>query len=170
MAFSSFYPDFAFEDIYSITPEMLAELGIKAVLFDIDNTIAPYEIPTPTEKMNTYFDSLEEAGIKIAFISNNNGKRVKIFNESLGFFNVCNACKPSPKGMNRAIEHFGLAKEQVLAVGDQIYTDCLAAHRAGIKFILVKPIKDKKTLFFRFKRFLERPFVRDLKWRTKIKI
>ena len=54
-------------------------------------------------------------------------------------------------------------------MGDQIFTDCIAAHRAGIRFALVKPIKDKETLFFRIKRFFERPFVKKLKWKTKEK-
>ena len=49
-------------------------------------------------------------------------------------------------------------------MGDQIFTDCLAAHRAGIKFILVKPIQPKESFFFKVKRFCERPFVKGLNW------
>lgn len=166
MAFAFFRPDHAYNDIYLITAQVLTELGIKGVVFDIDNTIAPYEIIRPTDAMNEYFASLRDAGIKMAFVSNNKGDRVTTFNEGLGLFYVCKAGKPSPKGVLRCISHFGLKKEQVIAIGDQIFTDCLAAHRAGIKFALVKPIKDKKTLFFRMKRFMERPFVKNLKWKT----
>ena len=100
----------------------------------------------------------------MAFVSNNKGPRVALFNESLGLFYVCKAGKPSPKGVRKCIEHFGLAKEQVLAVGDQIFTDCLAAHRAGIRFAIVKPIQTSESGFFRFKRFFERPFVKKLDW------
>lgn len=166
MAFAYFRPDMAYNDIYLITPEVLAEMGIKGVIFDIDNTIAPYEVIRPTKDMNNYFSALRDAGIKMAFVSNNKGDRVMTFNEGLGLFYVCKAGKPSPKGVCRCIEHFGLDKSRVIAVGDQIFTDCIAAHRAGIKFALVKPIKDKETLFFRVKRFFERPFVRNLKWKT----
>ncbi len=169
MAFKFFRPDMAFNDIYLITPQLLGEMGIKGVVFDIDNTIAPYEILRPTQTMNDYFAALRDAGIKIAFVSNNKGDRVKTFNEGLGLFYVCKAGKPSPKGVRKCIQHFGLKNEQVLAIGDQIFTDCLAAHRAGIKFFIVKPIKDKKTLFFRMKRFMEKPFVKNLKWITKRK-
>ncbi|MBE6692878.1 MAG: YqeG family HAD IIIA-type phosphatase [Ruminococcaceae bacterium] len=167
MAFQFFRPDIAFNDIYLITPETLISMGIKGVVFDIDNTIAPYEVPSPTDKMKNYFNALLAAGIKMAFVSNNKGDRVGLFNEGLGFFYVCKAGKPSPKGICRCIEYFGLPKEQVLAVGDQIFTDCIAAHRAKIRFALVKPIKDKETLFFRIKRFFEKPFVKGLKWLTK---
>jgi predicted HAD superfamily phosphohydrolase YqeG len=48
-----------FQTIYEITPEFLKEHGIKAVLFDIDNTIAPYEVASPTEEMKSYFKTLE---------------------------------------------------------------------------------------------------------------
>ena len=52
-----------------------------------------------------------------------------------------------------------LPPEQVLFVGDQIFTDCLAAHRAGVDCYLVKPIKSKETFFFRLKRAFEKPFL-----------
>ena len=159
-----FRPDMAFYDVYSITPDVLAELGVRGVVFDIDNTIAPYEVETPTDDMRDYFASLGEAGIKMAFVSNNKGNRVMKFNEGLGLFYVCKAGKPSPKGVRRCIEYFGLTDDEVLAVGDQIFTDCLSAHRAGIRFALVKPIQKSESAFFRFKRFMEKPFVRGLDW------
>lgn len=164
MLFGFFRPDMAFYDVYAITPEALAELGIKGIVFDIDNTIAPYEVEDPTQKMKDYFVTLRESGIKMAFVSNNKGARVSRFNESLGLYYVCKAGKPSPKGVKKCIEHFGLTNDEVIAVGDQIFTDCIAAHRAGIKFALVKPIQPVESAFFRFKRFLERPFVRGLDW------
>lgn len=157
-------PDMALTDIYAITPDALSALGVKGVVFDIDNTIAPYEVERPTDEMHSFFKTLGEAGIKMAFVSNNKGNRVTTFNESLGLFYVCKAGKPSPKGVRRCIEYFGLEEDEVLAVGDQIFTDCLSAHRAGIRFAMVKPIQKKESAFFRFKRFFERPFVRGLEW------
>lgn len=154
----------AFCDVYTITPEALSELGVKGVVFDIDNTIAPYEIERPTDQMNGYFASLRDADIKMAFVSNNQGPRVATFNEGLGLYYVCKAGKPSPKGVRKCIEHFGLDKSEVIAVGDQIFTDCLAAHRAGIRFAIVKPIQPVESLFFKIKRFFERPFVKKLDW------
>ncbi|MBR6563049.1 MAG: YqeG family HAD IIIA-type phosphatase [Clostridia bacterium] len=166
MMLGFFRPDMAFCDVYTITPEALNELGIKGIIFDIDNTIAPYEVECPTERMKDYFVSLREAGIKMAFVSNNKDARVSRFNECLGLYYVCKAGKPSPKGVKKCIAHFGLSNDEVIAVGDQIFTDCIAAHRAGIKCALVKPIQPVESLFFRIKRYLERPFVRGLDWMT----
>lgn len=165
MAFGLFKPELAFYEVYSLTPEKLKELGIKGVVFDIDNTIAPYEVPTPTEKMKDYFSSLQSEGIKCAFVSNNKGDRVELFNKELGLFNVCKAKKPFPKGMKICISHFGLQNSEVLAVGDQIFTDCMAAHFAGIRFALVKPIQPVESLFFKLKRIGEIPFVKNLDWK-----
>ncbi len=166
MLFQTFRPDMAFYDVYALNPELLNELGVKGIVFDIDNTVAPYEIERPTQVMKEYFASLKAAGFKLAFVSNNKGNRVVTFNESLGLFYVCKAGKPSPKGIKRCIDHFELPKEAVLAVGDQIFTDCIAAHRAGIRFAIVKPIEKQESGFFKLKRFFERPFVRGLKWLT----
>lgn len=155
-----FYPDILFENIYEITPEFLLSQKVKGLLLDLDNTIAPYEIEQPTEQMTAWFSELLRAGIRLAFVSNNHGDRVTRFNHVWKIPQYCNAKKPSPKGMRLALKQLDLAPEEAVALGDQIFTDCIAAHRAGIRFFLVPPIRDKKNLFFRTKRLLERPFVR----------
>jgi predicted HAD superfamily phosphohydrolase YqeG len=43
-------------------------------------------------------------------------------------------------------------------MGDQIFTDVWAGRRMKLYTVLVPPIKDKRDLFTRFKRLLERPF------------
>ena len=57
--------------------------------------------------------------------------------------------------------------EETASVGDQVFTDVLAANRAGLYSVLVKPIKDKKSLFFRFKRLLERPVIAKYRKETQ---
>ncbi|MBQ1976504.1 MAG: hypothetical protein II227_03590 [Clostridia bacterium] len=44
-------------------------------------------------------------------------------------------------------------------LGDQLLTDALAGKWCGLTVFIVPPIKDKKTFFFRFKRWLERPYL-----------
>ena len=50
--------------------------------------------------------------------------------------------------------------ENTVMLGDQVFTDVFAGKRMGLRAILVKPIRDKKTLFFRFKRWLEIPVLK----------
>lgn len=153
-------PNSFFQNIYEITPEFLKEKGITAIVSDIDNTLVTYDDPEPTEELTKWFKSLEDAGIKLAFISNNKGDRVKLFNRSLGYHAFPNAHKPLIKTMLRAIETLGEGKEHTAALGDQILTDIVAGNRSGIYTILVPPIKDKTDLFFKTKRLLERKTVK----------
>lgn len=160
-------PDMMFQSIYEITPEFLRSQGVKAILFDIDNTIAPYEVITPTDSMKAYFKSLEEADFRMAFVSNNKKERVHIFNLELGYFYVHRAKKPFSSGVRACIRHLGLPKEQIVSVGDQLFTDCLAAHGAGLQFYMVAPVNKKESAFFKVKRFFEKPFVQAFKERIK---
>ena len=59
------------------------------------------------------------------------------------------------KNYNRAVEEMGLCKEEVLFVGDQLFTDVYGANRAGIYGILVKPINPKEEIQIVLKRYLE---------------
>ena len=54
----------------------------------------------------------------------------------------------------------GIAKEDAIFMGDQVFTDVWAAHNAGIRAILVPPINDKRDLLTRFKRLLEKPILK----------
>ena len=46
-----FVPDFYFDTVYEVTPEMLTARGVKALILDIDNTLVPYEIAEPTDEV-----------------------------------------------------------------------------------------------------------------------
>ena len=153
-------PDYYFEKFDDITPEFLLKNGISTLLIDIDNTIAPYEVDRPDGRIVSWFDGLRENGISAAFISNNNEARVSLFNESLGLVAYSKSGKPSRRALRLAISELGASLESTASLGDQLLTDALAAHRLGIPVIIVPPIKDKKNLFFRFKRAIERPYMR----------
>lgn len=161
----NFTPDVMRDNVYCYTPEIFKKLGVDIVVFDIDNTIAPYEMHEPTEEVKAYFASLKEAGIEAMLVSNNGPERVERFNRELGLFAVPDAKKPSPAGINKCLEQ-SKNKGDAVFVGDQIFTDCLAARRAGIKCFLVSPIQPKENLFFKLKRLGERPFVRRYKRKT----
>ena len=158
-----FMPDLYLDDIYGITPELLTKKGIKAVLLDIDNTLVTYDDPLPTESVLSWLSSLSEAGISAAFISNNHQDRVELFNSELKLFASWDSGKPSVKCHRAAMKQLGTNETNTAAIGDQIFTDVWSAKRLGLYAILVKPIKDKTTLFNRSKRALEKPILRKYK-------
>ncbi len=153
-------PDHVFDTYRDVTPEFLSSLGIKALLIDIDNTLAPYEQDLPDENIIAWFEELKAAGISSALISNNHPPRVELFNSKLGLPAYADSGKPGSRALFAAMEEMGVTPEVTAGLGDQLLTDTLAVHRLGMISLIVPPIKDKRSLFFRFKRLLERPFIR----------
>ena len=156
----SFAPDYYFNTFDEVTPEFLKSHGIKGILLDVDNTLEPYENPNPTEKVLKWFDLLKKNGISTAIVSNNNSSRINEFNKELGIVAYSKVSKPCKKYLLKAMRDIGTTKENTIMMGDQIFTDIWAAHNAGIPGILVPPIRDKRNLLTRFKRFLEKPILR----------
>jgi len=157
-------PELYCDDIYGITPEYIKGMGITAVILDIDNTLVPYEIAEPTDEVRAWLTALTEAGIKVAFVSNNHADRVELFNRTLGFPAFPDSGKPFKKACRKAMEAMGSKPENTAIIGDQVFTDVLAGRNAGLAAaFLVKPIKDKTNLFFKAKRLLEVPVLRKYK-------
>ena len=161
----SLLPDAYFPRFTDITPEYLTAQGISALLIDIDNTLAPYEEPDPRPETAAWFAALADAGISAALISNNGPERVARFNAALGLPAFPDAHKPLPGTARRVLELLGAEPGQAAALGDQIFTDILCARLCGMRGILVPPIRDKRTLFWRIKRAGERPIIAA--WRRR---
>ncbi len=156
----SLVPDYYFDDYKAIRPEFLYDIGIRGVVLDVDNTLEPYEHPQPGEEVIVWLSELSRLGIRASIVSNNNGERINLFNESLGLPAYFKAGKPFKKNVLLAMGDMGTDKDSTLLIGDQIFTDVWAARNAGIRAILVKPIKDKTDIFTKFKRFLEKPIIK----------
>ncbi len=153
-------PDLILPTYRDVTPALCRELGIRAILSDIDNTLAPYEQPEPDEDIRAWLGALQAAGVSVALISNNHDDRVELFNRSLGLVAYADAGKPFGKTMRRAMAEMGSDASNTAMLGDQLLTDALAGNLMGLKTLVVPPIRDKRTAFFRFKRWLEKPVVR----------
>ena len=153
-------PDYIFPRFDDITSELLQELGIKALLIDIDNTLAPYEVAVPDERIKNWFKTLKEQGISATLVSNNERERVELFNETLGLPYYYKSGKPFAKNLKRAMAAMGSDKTNTAMLGDQLLTDAAAGKHIGLTTLIVPPINDKKNAFFRAKRALEVPVIR----------
>ncbi len=150
-----------FDKFDDISPEYLLSLGVRFLFSDIDNTLAPYETPEPDERIRSWLDSMKNAGIRVILVSNNHADRVELFNKTLGLGAYPDCKKPGKKILGRIMKDAGATPANSAFLGDQIFTDVLSARNLGIEIaLLVPPIKDKLTLFFRFKRAMEKPILR----------
>ena len=155
-----FMPDFIFSKFDDITPDFLKSEGIKALLIDIDNTLAPYETAEPDERIRTWFEDMRRNGISATLVSNNDRERVELFNKSLGLPYYYKSGKPFAKNLKKAMAGMGSDKSNTAMLGDQLLTDAAAGKHIGLKTFIVPPIKDKSNAFFRAKRALEVPTIR----------
>lgn len=166
---SRFVPDRAFSAYTDVTPDFLHSEGVTALLLDIDNTLAPYEVAEPDDALRAWFAALSAAGIRVAFVSNNKAARVELFNRTLGIPAFPKAKKPLRGTVRRALAALGASPKEAALLGDQIFTDAYAAKRMGMRAYTVPPIRDKRDPFTRFKRLLERPVYRAYRKREKKK-
>lgn len=149
-------PDLTRACYRDLTPAFLCEQGIRVLLLDIDNTLAPYEQAEPDQALCEWLASLAAHGIAVGLVSNNNRKRVEKFNAALSLPARAGAGKPFTRAARRMMRTLGGDKHTTAVMGDQIFTDVWMAHAMGVRAVLVPPIRDKKNALTRFKRRLER--------------
>ena len=140
--FEKFFPDEYLGSTYKIPFEKLYEQGYRGVIFDIDNTLVPH--------------GLREIGFESCLLSNNQKKRVEMFNQEIQTHYIYNALKPARKNYLHAMEIMGTDQANTLFVGDQLFTDVWGAKRVGIHNILVHPINPKEEIQIVLKRYLEK--------------
>ncbi len=156
---SKLIPDDYLRSILDVTPEYLAERGLRGIILDIDNTLIGHNVPLPDERVSALLESYRKAGIKMCVVSNNRRERVAPFCEKIGVPDfVWDALKPAAAGYEKAAAVMGLSPGETAAVGDQIFTDVWGARRAGCFAVLLEPIHSGgEGAFIAFKRLLEFP-------------
>lgn len=133
---------FVAHDIYEITGAALERRGIRLLLADLDNTLVPYGVPLPDDKLKAWRDDLVAHGVTLFILSNNRHEnRPRIFAEGLDVPFIGHAGKPKTPSFYQAMERIGVTKGQTAIVGDQVFTDVLGGNRAGVSAILVQPIR-----------------------------
>ena len=165
MSIDDYRPDFCIEAVYDLTAESLRRHDIRVVLVDLDNTLIAWNQPDGTPELHNWLDEMTTANIPVVVVSNNKEKRVRRAVEKFHVDYVSRAMKPFAKGINEAIDRYGFDRSEVVFVGDQLMTDIRAAHRAGIRSILVKPLVTSDAWNTKFNRFREKRVMKKLEAR-----
>ena len=133
-------PDRMLDSIYELSPAELTARGIRFVILDIDNTVAPYTVGGTDERMRAWADGLRDAGLELFLLSNNRGTRPEVFSGELGLPFRKKAWKPFTKHAKAVISERGYTPAETAFIGDQIYTDVCCAKWCGAHAVLVHPI------------------------------
>src|SRR5688572_21513073 len=128
-------------DVTDIDLEQLLRDGIKGLIFDLDSTLVAPHSGMLTEEVANWLRYAREH-FQVAVVSNN--KRDVYIQEVavlLDMHCIGWAAKPSTKAFLQVLERFQLAPHEVAVIGDRPLTDVWGGLRAGMKTILVLPLK-----------------------------
>ena len=132
-------PEYVFKDVTHITPEWLAQKGIRALVLDIDNTLTADRSQELPDEVAGWLDTMRKAGVRLTIVSNGAEKRVRPFAQKLGLAYLYRSATPLPFALMAAQHRMGVKHSQMAMVGDQLYADRMAAALYGIPGLMVIP-------------------------------
>lgn len=94
-----FFPMYYARGVADVTPEFIRGCGCDALLLDIDNTVSHVDAPEATAEAETWLQTLREAELPVAFVSNNDPERVEPFAQRYGAKFVSHAKSRGAKAM-----------------------------------------------------------------------
>lgn len=150
-----FFPKMYKKNIYDINYNKLKKIGIRCLIYDLDNTLASMNQVTADDKMQKFFKKLKK-DFHIFVVSNNiNKERVSTFAKTIDCDYFYFSTKPSRRRLRNIKRRFDLKNEQICVIGDQLLTDILMANRFGAYSCLVDPLIEKELKITSINRFIE---------------
>ena len=141
-------------------PDLKSE-GVRGIIADLDNTLVGWKLLEPAPEVASWIRTALNSGMAVAIVSNNERAWVSSVASGLGVVTfVHTALKPLPFGIFRAVKKLRVRRRETIVVGDQLFTDVLAAKFLGIRAILTEPIVTKEHRVMDFVRRLERYMLR----------
>ncbi len=156
-------PDIYQKSIYTIDYKKLKKMGIKCLIFDLNNTMAPLSLEVPDKNLKDLFAYLEGLKFKLIILSNDSKARVEPFKEKLNVDAAYKSNKPSRKKYERILDLYHLQVHEVASIGDQLLTDIYGANVMGFTSILVNPISRKDIFSSSFSHRFDQYIFRKLK-------
>ena len=157
-----FAPDIYQQSIFTINYKALKKSGIKCLLFDLDNTLAPINASVPGIKEKELLEGLKEMGFKVIIMSNSGKTRLEPFKEGFNVDTAFLSRKPLKKKYQKIMSVYNFKDIEIAAIGDQILTDVFGANRMVFTSILVNPISREDFIWTKFNRMLERMIMKKL--------
>lgn len=157
-----YIPKHYYKSIFTINYEKLLKENIKCLVFDLDNTIACTNQKIPDEKIINHSEYLKKLGFKIIILSNALKSRVKPYKDMLNIESCHFACKPLKFKYKYILKKFNFHPNEIVAIGDQLFTDIKGANKMGIQSILITPISAKENIITRINRIRENHIYKKL--------
>lgn len=149
-------------DVTDIDLDLLHREGIRGLIFDLDSTLVAPRAGVLTNEVAGWLDRARGM-FKVAIVSNNKRSAyVQSVQALLEMPCIGMAAKPSTKAFFEVLRIFDLPPHEVAVIGDRPLTDVWGGQRAGMKTILVWPLKSmNEPEWIRMIRRMERVFIRN---------
>ena len=157
------------KNIYEVNLDFFVKQGVRYLFIDLDNTLDSYKCEKPSKRVIDLRNTLEKNGIEIIITSNNTGKRVGKYANTLNVRFISSIGKPFAAGLNKNIKKLGLRKEDIILIGDQTTTDISSANGAHLKNVLTDKIVKEDQPTTRINRLLDNPLRKKLKKKKLLK-
>jgi|LAHS01.1.fsa_nt_gb HAD superfamily phosphatase (TIGR01668 family) len=154
---AKYLPTYTAHSFYEIPSSFYLEQGLKNILLDLDNTLAPYKEKEPSEETKAWVSSLQKEGLHLYIASNNTSKRVTRYAKLLGVKALSGLLKPFAFRLKRILKEQGFVKSETVLIGDQIMTDVVSANHSGIRSILTDPLSPKEPWVTKWNRLFDTP-------------
>ena len=135
--------------------------GLTHVLLDIDNTILTRDTHEVPRDAGLWLGRARTAGISFCLLSNNWHHGVYELAGQLELPLVAKAIKPLPHGFLRAMGKAGGTRKDTVVIGDQLATDVLGAHVAGLPAYMLQPLVEQDLPHTLLLRNVERAILGD---------
>lgn len=148
-------PNYIFQHYTDITPAWCVKEKVKFILSDLDGTLAGWN-ESADERFVSWYKSIEEVGVGLIIVSNNNEKRVQEFVDVCKIVGYARCNKPSTSKIQRELFDKGLQQETTIFLGDQLFTDVWCGKKLGVRTALVSPLGDYEPIQTSSKRWIEK--------------
>ena len=158
---SKLCPNLYVDSLHHIQLSHLKDIGIKGIVFDIDNTVTMWGSKEITPITLKWLEDAKAYGFRVCLLSNNRKARIDDISRMLDIPSA-KGFKPFSSAFRSALSLLGTSPQETAIIGDQIFTDILGGNRAGLYTILVQPMSTNEFITTRFLRRLEKTVLRRL--------
>jgi uncharacterized protein len=160
------------EELQSVTDldcGKLAELGLRGLIFDLDNTLVKWKHDELAPEVLAKIAQLKASGFRICLLSNARQHRAAAVADRLQVAFIAPAAKPRKGPFKKALEILGTGPEQTAIIGDQLFTDICGGNRIGLHTIWVRPLAEQEFVWTRLVRRLENLVAGRLRRKGRLK-
>lgn len=123
----------------NIINELKQKYGIEGIILDIDDTVRRNMKTIP--ECNEEWINMIKTKLKVIVVSNGIDRKVEELMNSKGIEYIGFAHKPLKKNFRKACESMGIEPENVLVVGDSLWSDIYGGKRNNMKTALVEKVE-----------------------------